>query len=358
MRTSTTLAKALMRWYRHNARDLPWRRTADPYKIWISEVMLQQTTVNAVTPYYHRWTKKFPTVKDVARAPLQTVLKMWQGLGYYQRAKNVHKSAKIISDVYKGKIPRNPDVLKKLPGFGPYTVGAVLSIAFGIKSSIIDANIRRVIMRVLALKGSADATQDGQILKFLNKIMPEKGIGAFNQALMELGATVCRNREPLCLLCPVRAQCQAYKRGIQEIIPTPKKKILKDVDVVVGLIKRGGKYFIQKRPAQGLLADLWEFPGGKMEKGETALKALRRELNEELDVEVKSARHMMHVQHFYTQFRVQLNVMSCQLELDPSPNRIRKWVDLHKLTKYPMPSGSAKIVDRLLKDHLATKQLI
>lgn len=347
MKRSLTFAKNLNAWYRKHARALPWRETSDPYKIWISEIMLQQTTVSAVIPYYKKWIKMFPTVKHVAQARLQKILKTWQGLGYYSRAKNIHKSAKIICDNHQGRIPDDVNGLKKLPGFGPYTTGAVLSIAYDQRQPIIDANVRRVVMRILAVEGHADTSQDKKILTFLMNKMPEKNLRIFNQALMELGALVCRNREPVCLACPVKSECLGYKKGIQEIIPKPKKRIIKDIDVAIGILKRKNKYFIQKRPAGGLLADLWEFPGGKTEKGESLRAALRRELKEELDIEVESSQHLMNVRHYYTQFRANLHVSICEIKSDPKVRKDRKWVTLKDLSKYPMPSGSARIVERL-----------
>ena len=169
---------------------------------------------------------------------------------------------------------------------------------------------------------------------------------------MELGALICRNREPLCLLCPVKAHCAAYQKGIQEIIPKPKKRVIQDLDVAIGILQRGNKYLVQKRPSKGLLADLWEFPGGKIEKGETPQEALKRELKEELDIEVTSSRYLMNVQHFYTQFRVNLRVFHCQPKSYPKANSLRKWLPIRELVEYPMPSGSAKIVARLQKEPL------
>ncbi|MBI5150833.1 MAG: A/G-specific adenine glycosylase [Candidatus Omnitrophica bacterium] len=347
----TLFSRNLVNWYKKHARRLPWRETRDPYKIWISEIMLQQTTVNAVIPYYQKWIKIFPTVEALKNAPLQKILKAWQGLGYYQRAKNLHKAAQIICAEHGGEIPEDPEQLRKLPGFGPYTTGAVASIAFDIPRTIIDANVRRVVMRVLALKGFADTSQDHRIEKFLRKAIPQQNAGTFNQALMELGALICRNREPLCLLCPVKSRCAAYQKGIQEIIPKPKKKIIQDLEVAIGILQQGNKYLIQKRPSKGLLADLWEFPGGKIEKGETPQDALKRELNEELDIDITSSRHLMNVRHFYTQFRVNLHVFHCQFKTSPKNHLLRKWLPINKLTEYPMPSGSAKIVARLQKNH-------
>ncbi|MBI5415548.1 MAG: A/G-specific adenine glycosylase [Candidatus Omnitrophica bacterium] len=346
----TLFRRDLINWYQKHARRLPWRQTRDPYKIWVSEVMLQQTTVNAVIPYYGKWIKIFPTIETVAGAPVQKILKVWQGLGYYQRAKNFHKAAQIICTQYRGQLPRDPEKLRTLPGFGPYTTGAVASIAFDLPYTIIDANVRRVVMRLLALDGYADTSQDQRIEEFLQKSIPRKNAGTFNQALMELGALICRNRGPLCLLCPVKNHCAAYQKGIQEIIPKPKKKIIQDLDVAIGILQRGDKYLIQKRPSKGLLADLWEFPGGKIEKGETPQEALKRELKEELDIDITTSRHLMNVQHFYTQFRVNLYVFHCRPKSYPHHHASRKWLPINKLTEYPMPSGSAKIVARLQKN--------
>lgn len=309
--------------------------------------MLQQTTVNAVIPYYERWIKEFPTVHAVAKAPLQKILKIWQGLGYYSRAKNIHKSSKVICKDYNGEIPKSPEQLKKLPGFGPYTIGAVLSIAFDERQPIIDANVRRVVMRQLALRGHADISQDKAVLEFLNNVMPPKGNNIFNQALMELGALVCRNKEALCNVCPVKFGCQAYKKGRQEIIPLPKKKIIKDIEAAVAIIKKDSKFFIQKRPSNGLLADLWEFPGGKIESGESAKAALYREIKEELGVETIHAEHLLDVTHFYTQFRVRLSAWFCQPKTYPRSDATHRWVSLAQLNTYPFPSGSAKIIERL-----------
>ena len=349
MTSQTSFSQDLTRWYTKNARRLPWRETRDPYKIWISEVMLQQTTVNAVIPYYEKWVKTFPTVETLKNASLQKILKAWQGLGYYQRAKNLHKAAQIICAQHKRQLPKDPQELRKLPGFGPYTTGAVASIAFDLPCTIIDANVRRVVMRLLALDGYANTSQDQRIEEFLQKAIPRKNAGTFNQALMELGALICRNREPLCLLCPAKAHCAAYEKGIQEIIPKPKKRIIQDLEVAIGILQRGNKYLIQKRPSKGLLADLWEFPGGKIEKGETPQEALKRELKEELDIEISTSRHLVNVRHFYTQFRVNLHVFHCQTKSYPQANIRRKWLPIKELTEYPMPSGSAKIVARLQK---------
>lgn len=308
---------------------------------------MQQTTVNACIPYYQRWVKTFPTVKHVAHAPLQRILKAWQGLGYYQRARNIHSSSKIITRTYGGKIPRKAQQLRQLPGFGPYTVGAVLSIAYNFRYPIIDANVRRVMMRLLAIQGEAQVSLDSQILAFLKKILPKKNIKMFNQALMELGALVCRSREPLCSLCPVQKFCKAYARGIQEIIPSPQKMKYRDLDVAIGILQKNKRYFIQKRLSKGLLADLWELPGGKIEQGEGPKAALARELKEECNIDIVTCKPFMTTKHFYTNHRVKLHVSFCEPKIYPSGDRRRRWVTLKEMDRYPMPSGTAKIIEKL-----------
>lgn len=310
--------------------------------------MLQQTTVNAVIPYYQKWVKKYPSMESVAKANEQDLLKMWQGLGYYSRVRNIKKAANLFIEKFEGIVPKDPELLRKIPGFGPYTVGAVLSIAYDLRVPIIDANVRRVFMRLLGIEGYADTSKDSVILDILNGLMPQKKNNIFNQALMELGALVCRSKEPLCVMCPVNHFCAAYDRGIQEIIPTPKKKVINEIDVSIAVIKKGGKYFIQQRSSSGLLAGLWEFPGGKVEKGEAPLVALKREIKEELDVDLKSAKHMMDIVHYYTSFKVRLHVYLCELEQKLKLEEGRKWVFVNEFNQYPMPSGSAKIVEKLI----------
>jgi A/G-specific adenine glycosylase len=339
--------RRLLHWYRTHKRDLPWReKTKDPYRIWISEIMLQQTTVRAVVPRYERWLKRFPDVESLSRASLQQVLTEWQGLGYYQRARNLHRAARIIAEDYGGILPDDYDRLRALPGFGPYTTAAVLSIAYDKPYAVLDANVRRVTMRLLALPGEARSGWDGDIRALLGSLLPSRNPGTFNQAMMELGALVCRSSRPDCLVCPVSDDCRAFAHGEQEVIPRPKKQNTIRLEAVVGLIlDKRGRYLIQKRPDSGLLAGLWEFPGGKIEAGESREEALRRELREELGAEVTDLRHVTSVEHAYTQFRVKLHAFACSprgtLELD----RLRhRWVTLKGMRRFPVPSGSARII--------------
>ncbi|MFH1692116.1 MAG: A/G-specific adenine glycosylase [Candidatus Omnitrophota bacterium] len=342
-------SKKLVFWYKKNARDLPWRNTRDPYRIWVSEVMLQQTTVNAVIPYYERWIKVFPTVQSVAAASQEKLLREWQGLGYYQRVRNLQKSAQIISSDYQGKIPNNADDLKKLPGFGPYTTGAVLSIAFDKKYPIIDANVRRLVMRQLALRGRADHSQDEEIYHFLHNVMPDKEICFFNQALMELGALICRMSQPLCGKCPVSRGCQAFQKQLQDMIPEQRKVAIEKIRVVALIIECRGCYLIRKRPEKGLLAGLWEFPTVEVKKGESLKKALKRLcVLEGRGCQVSSMLPLV-VSHFYTKFQITIYAWKGQLQARPRIPRGYKWATLLQMKKKAMPSGCVKILKLLEK---------
>jgi A/G-specific adenine glycosylase len=346
--SSTEFTGRLLAWYHIHRRKLPWRRTRDPYRIWISEVMLQQTTVEAVIPYYRRWLKQFPSLKALARAPLSRVLKSWQGLGYYQRARHLQAAARRIVRDYGGRFPKIYRDLAGLPGVGPSTAAAVLSFAFDEALPVVEANVRRVMMRLLCLPGQSSPALDKRLRQHLQKIMPRRRPGLFNQALMELGALVCRPASPRCLACPVRKHCLAYRRGEQEIIPSPRKRESLRVRAAVAVVRQNGKVLIQKRPDKGLLAGLWEFPGGKLRPGETSRQALRREIKEELGVVVNNMRFLTRVRHAYTKFRVDLNAFLCELAEEPRPDGRRRWVKIKNLGRYPFPSGSARIVDALM----------
>jgi len=312
--------------------------------------MLQQTTVPAVLSHYRSWFKLFPDVQALARAPLQKILKAWEGLGYYQRARNLHRAARLISKEHAGSVPKTYKDLLALPGFGPYTAAAVISIAYNKPYPALDANVRRILMRLSCLSTEPDSRMENHFLRDLAALMRETRPGEFNQAMMELGALVCRPKNPSCLLCPVQRFCLAYKKGKQEVIPAPRKRNYRKIETVVGIIKESGKYLIQKRPSTGLLAGLWEFPGGKRKKGEAREAALRRELREELGAEVKEEKFLLKIRHAYTQFQVALYAYECTLRSKP---RLRKdsqrWVAPGALKRYPFPSGSAKVVRFLEK---------
>jgi A/G-specific adenine glycosylase len=310
--------------------------------------MLQQTTVPAVIPYFKRFLETYPDLGSLARAPMSKVLRAWQGLGYYQRARNLHQAARTVVREYGGNVPDDESILRDLPGFGPYTTAAVLSLAYGRPLPVIDANVRRVLMRVLGIRGPSSSGVDKRLRAFLAGVFPTDAPGDFNQGMMELGAVVCRSRNPQCLACPVRGSCRAAREGTQEVIPRPRRSRSEKIEAVVGIIEKGGRILIQQRPAEGLLAGLWEFPGGKVEPGESLTAALRREIREELGIEIEDIRRLATVRHSYTRYLVTLHAFTCRIH-DSSfvPGPRRKWVSLATIGRYPLPSGSVKIVDVL-----------
>ncbi len=312
--------------------------------------MLQQTTVPAVIPYFEHWLEVFPDIRSLARAPLRKVLREWQGLGYYQRARNLHQAAKLVVREHGGDLPDDEETLRRLPGFGPYTTAAVLSLAYGRPRPVVDANVRRVLMRLLGVRGKAEPRVDKELHAFLDKVFPASSPGDFNQAMMELGALVCRSRSPQCLACPVRRSCRAAKEGTQETIPLPRKLAVKKIEVVVAVIEKNGRVLLQERPAGGLLAGLWEFPGGKVEPGEGLAAALRREIREELGAEIEDIRSLTTVRHAYTRFEATLHAYRCRISGSGfKAGRQHRWVAPKNIGKYPLPSGSVKIVDFLAK---------
>lgn len=253
------IAAALLRHFDANRRSMPWRETSDPYAIWVSEVMLQQTRVETVIPYWERWMERFPTVEALADAELDEVLKRWEGLGYYSRARNLHGAARMVRERHGGRLPGTPDELRGLPGIGEYTAGAVASIAFGVPTPAVDGNVRRVLSRVYDLEDPGPA----ELRDRASGLVPDDRPGDFNQALMELGATICTPRSPDCGACPVAEWCEARRLGVQEERPRPKdRKPVPAETVETAVIVRGdGAVLLSRRPEDGLLGGLWEFPG-------------------------------------------------------------------------------------------------
>ncbi len=296
-------------------------------------------------PYYEKWIKRFPDIVSLSKTPLQTVLSAWQGLGYYQRARNLHAASHLIVDQHQAKMPSDHSTLSQLPGFGPYTTAAVLSIAFDLPYPVLDANVRRLGMRLIRLTEKSPTKTEKKLNELLLILLPRRNAGQYNQALMELGALVCRPQNPACHICPVIDFCAAYTAGEQEIIPPSKKQTIIKISAVVGIIENDGKFLIQKRPLKGLLAGLWEFPGGKIEPGETPEQALKREIREEIGAEILSSEHLQTVKHAYTQFQATLHAYRCQLVALPRLSRDNhRWVTLKGMQRFPFPSGSAKII--------------
>lgn len=343
----------LLTWFQDQKRDLPWRRTQDPYQIWVSEVMLQQTQVDQVLPYFYRFIEAFPTVEALARASLSKVLKVWEGMGYYARARNLHKAAQRIVEDYGGKIPDTFKELSQLPGIGPYTVRAILSIAYHQDYPVLDGNVIRVLCRVFHIdKDPRSGGVKRELLQLAGELLPPGKAGIFNQALMELGALVCRPQGPICLLCPLRSLCQARASGDPTALPVKApKKTLPHYHICVGIIWKDRQVLIALRPLEGLLGGLWEFPGGKLQEGESLEACVVREVREELGIEVKVDKPFMVVRHAYTHFRITLHSFHCTyLSGDPKPLGCIdwKWVSPDDLPRYAFPKANKKILEKLL----------
>jgi A/G-specific adenine glycosylase len=342
----------LLNWFGKNARDLPWRRTTDPYAIWVAEIMLQQTQSETVKPYYHRFLTRFPTVRRLARARLDTVLKLWEGLGYYSRARNLHRAAKNIVREFDGRLPQTKWELIKLPGVGLYTAGAIASIAFGRDEPLVDGNVTRVLCRLFRIRRDPrSAAVRRRLWRLAEAFLPLGKAGSFNQALMELGAMVCLPRNPRCQDCPLGRICSAREHAEQEKLPRrASKKPLPRHKVVVGILYKNGRILIDKRRPNGLLGGLWEFPGGKVKKGESLEAALRREVREELGVTVRVVRPVATVQHTYSHFAVTLHAYECTYAAGkPKCNTCvdYKWVYPKQLKNYAFPAANKKIIAAL-----------
>ena len=352
------LSSLLLRWYKKHGRTLPWRGHPDAYAVWVSEIMLQQTRVEAVIPYFERWMDRFPSVRDLADASEQDVLNLWEGLGYYSRARNLHKAARVIVDEHNGHLPRSVDALRKLPGIGRYTAAAIASMAFGLDEPTMDGNIRRVYARLFNVDVPADSTEGEKLLwNLAAQNLPKGKAGDYNQALMDLGASICLPKNPRCLLCPLTEVCQARELGVQEARPVlkPKAEVPHHVHAAAVIFQRG-RVLLAKRPSHGLLGGLWEFPNGRV-TGDPA-KSLPKILKENYGIQIRSSNskdfQIATIQHAYTHFRVTVHAFRSEL-LKPIRENSRnsrqelKWVKLSELDDYPMGKVDRQIAQKIKK---------
>ncbi len=311
--------------------------------------MLQQTQVVTVVPYYERFLRRFPTVESLARARLDTILKLWEGLGYYSRARNLHRAAREIVERLGGQFPRTAAEWATLPGIGRYTAGAIASNAFDERVSILDGNVERVLCRMFRIRGNPkDSAVRKKLWSIADDLVPASKPGLFNQALMELGAEVCTPRNPQCEDCPLSRACLAKRHGEQLALPQRRaKKPLPSHTVVVGVIWKAGGILIDKRKPDGLLGGLWEFPGGKKEPTESLEAALRREVREELGIRIRVDRPLTVVDHTYSHFRVRIHAFECTW-LSGQPRCITcdafKWVRPADLGRHAFPAANHKII--------------
>jgi A/G-specific adenine glycosylase len=345
----------LLKWYRAHADALPWRENQDPYRVWFSEIMLQQTQVTTVIPYYERFLAAYPTVFDLAAAERDSVLKMWEGLGYYSRARNLHRAAKIVAEEYGGEFPNTAEALQELPGIGRYTAGAIASIAFDESAPVLDGNVIRVFARLFDISEDVSQTKTkNDLWNIAEVLVPAKNPGDYNQALMELGRTVCKPRNPLCEECPIRDYCRAYAENLQNERPVKKKRApTPHYDVTAGLIRNGdGQLLIAKRLDDALLGGLWEFPGGKQEDGESLPECLARELQEELAIVVEVGAFFVKVKHAYTHFKITLHVFECTfLPEGGQPQAIEcadwRWIAEDELEQYAFSAADRQVIAAL-----------
>jgi len=343
----------LLAWFDEARRPMPWRETDDPYRIWISEVMLQQTRVDQAWPYYERFTDAFPTVEALATADLDDVLRLWEGLGYYSRARNLHRAAQRVVDEYDGRVPDTEDEIRTLPGVGPYTAAAVLSIAYGRPLAVLDGNVIRVLTRIFAVADDVTSSRTRRHLQALaDALLTPEHPARFNEAMMELGATVCTPTNPDCPTCPLGDVCAAYGAGEPERYPvSKKKKPVPHHDIAVGVIAdEAGRVLITKRPEDAMLGGLWEFPGGKVERGESFEAACRRELREELGIEVEVGEPLARINHAYSHFKITLHAFACRI-LDGTPEHYEAqpmhWVAIEDLGDYAFPRANRRLIETL-----------
>lgn len=350
----------LIDWFEANPRPMPWREAdssgkRDPYRVWVAEVMLQQTRVDQARPYFERFVAAFPTVKSLATAELDEVLKRWEGLGYYSRARNLHRAAKQILKEHRGQFPDGETAIRGLPGVGPYTAAAVLSIAFDKPFAVLDGNVIRVLSRVFAVEHDVRLSSTKRALHSVaDALLDRTRPGAFNEALMELGAMVCTPKSPRCDRCPLRLDCAAFAAGKPEAFPVAsKKKQTPHYKIAVGIITdSSGRVLVQKRPEDAMLGGLWEFPGGKQESNETLKQTCARELQEELGIDVKVGAEIVQIKHAYSHFSITLHAFECVILSGEPAHRADhpiRFVRLEELSDLAFPRANARLIEVLLE---------
>jgi A/G-specific adenine glycosylase len=335
------IQKKLLRWFENNGRDLPWRKTRDPYAIWVSEIMLQQTQVATVIPYYQRFLKSFPTIRHLAKANLSKVLKVWEGLGYYSRARNLHRASQIVLNHFHGFIPDTLKDLLSLPGIGRSTAGAILSFAFQKEAPILDGNVKRVLSRFFAMRGKTE----GLLWKISESLIPKGRSNPFNQALMDLGSMLCTPKDPQCSFCPFQKLCRGFLSGKPERYPLRTiKKIIPHRVAVSAVIQKDGKVLLHQRPLKGLLGGLWEFPNWKIEEKRRLRLRLRNCIEKEMGMNVKVKESIGVFQQAYSHFKLTLHVYQCQAIVG---NGNGMWIPLKNLASLPMSRIHRRIANVL-----------
>ncbi len=362
-KTIEAFRRDLVRWFRKNPRRFPWRTRRTPYRVWISELMLQQTRADTVVPYFNRFMKRFPSLRALARAPRQDVLKLWEGLGYYARARNAQDAARLIVEHHRGVFPRTREGLLSLPGIGEYSAAAIGSLALGLDLAVVDGNVIRVLSRVMAYGGDiASAAAEKNFQQWADALVAHGRAGLSNESVMELGALVCTPRNPKCSECPLWKVCKAFARGNPERYPLKKKKA-KVPHKIVGagvVIGRGAKILIAQRKETSMLGGLWEFPGGTRERGETMPECIRRELMEELGIDTEIGPRLIVVRHAYSHFTIDLHAHWARI-VKGRPRAIHcmdfAWVSPKSLRRYPFSAADLKIIDAIGRSGLVRRRV-
>jgi A/G-specific adenine glycosylase len=347
------IARELLSWYGHNRRDLPWRKSPEPYAVWVSEVMLQQTQVDTVRGYFERWMKRFPSVRALAKANEADVLHAWQGLGYYSRARNLWRGAQAVVSEHRGVVPETLESLLSLPGIGPYSAGAILSIAHGKRAPIVDGNVTRVLARLFGLRGDPTrAPLKAEIWALAGELVPAERPGDFNQAMMELGATVCAPRSPACSACPVARRCAARREGLAAILPElPKRRATVDVARAAAVVRRGQAVLAVQVPGDATRwASMWQFPNTDVAAGEAPESAARRIVKESLGLDLEKGEPLLVVRHAVTHHRITLDVFDYAAPPVRGVPRVKAsmaWKRPEELDALAMPSAHRRIAKAL-----------
>ena len=350
--TARAIRRSLHTWYRKHHRRLPWRETQDPYRIWISEVMLQQTQVKTVIPYYHRFLAAFPDINSLANADSQAVLKLWEGLGYYRRAHHLMDAARKIVHEWDGRLPDQREAFRTLPGVGDYIANAVMSIAFNQPWAVVDGNVKRVLARLFRMDDPVNrAAAHPRFQALADHLLDRKNASIHNQALMELGALICTPRNPDCDRCPLASKCRANREGVVDRYPVREQKArVPEHTMVAGMVLKRGKMLLVRRPDEGFLGGLWEFPGDRCQTQETAAEACRRTVLERAGLQVTVGEPIAVMKHAYTHFKITLEVFTCcwesgRIRLD-GPAAFR-WVRRQDLQAFPLPGAMKKVLPYL-----------
>ncbi len=346
------LAELLLKWYDGCKRDLPWRRDKDPYKIWVSEIMLQQTRVEAVKPYFEKWLKRFPTLESLAQAQEDEVIQYWQGLGYYSRARNLLQGVREVAASYSGQVPTNRKEVIGLSGIGDYTAGAILSIAYNKREPAIDGNVLRVFSRLYCINEDiASPKAKAEIRSLVERELADENPGDFNQALMDLGATVCIPKVPRCGECPLEKSCCARVNGVQLELPVKKKKAPPlPVRMVAGVLQQGDSFLLRQRPKQGLLAGMWEFPALEMPLGEDVLPVFEREFLQDTGQKIEAKALLLQLIHTFSHRRWDISFYHCTGDFsNEGIGNNLYWIDKKDWGNYSFAGPHRKMASYLLE---------